>query len=323
MDRRRFLLTSLAGALATPLAAEAQQAGKTPRIGVLANEPWAPIDGLRDGLRQLGYVDGRTISIDYRWSHGRPEQLAGLAVELVNARTDVIVTVGTPAAFAAKRATTTIPIVMGLIGDPVGAGIVTNIARPGGNITGVSVLAAELEPKRLEVLKELVRGLSRVAILANATNPYGAIAIRHAERGAESLGLKLDVISVRGATELDEALSNLTRQRPQAVLVPADQLLLTQRTRIAEHMTRNRLPSVYTYREHVEAGGLLSYSTNYYESFGRSAAYVDKILKGANPGDLPIEQVDRFDLVINLKTAKALGLTIPPSLLARTDRVIE
>lgn len=188
---------------------------------------------------------------------------------------------------AAKRATTTIPIVMGLIGDPVGAGIVTNIARPGGNITGVSVLAAELEPKRLEVLKEPIPGLSRVAILGNASNPYGAIAISHAERGAERLGVKLDVISVRGAGDLDEALSHLTRQRPHAVLVPADQLLLTQRTRIAEYMARNRLPSAYTYCEHIEAGGLFSYSTNYYESFRRSAAYVARILKGARPGDLP------------------------------------
>ena len=183
----------------------------------------------------------------------------------------------------------------------------------------MSVLAAELEPKRLEVLKEFVPGLSRVTILRNATNPYGAIATKHAEGRAESLGLKLDVISVPGADDLDEALSNLTRQRPQAVLVPADQLLLTQRIRIAEYMARNRLPSAYTYREHVEAGGLVSYSTNYYESFRRSAAYVDRIFKGAKPGDLPIEQVDRFDLVINLKTTKALGLTIPPSLLLRPD----
>jgi putative ABC transport system substrate-binding protein len=212
---------------------------------------------------------------------------------------------------------------MGLIGDPVGAGIVTNIARPGGNVTGVSVLAAELEPKRLEVLKELVPGLSRVTILRNASNPYGVIATRHAEGRAERLGLKLETISVRGADDLEEALSNLTRQRPQAVLVPADQLLLAQRTRIAEYMARNRLPSAYTYREHVEAGGLVSYSTNYDESFRRSAVYVDRIVKGARPGDLPIEQVDRFDLVINLKTATALGLTIPPSLLAQADRVIE
>jgi putative ABC transport system substrate-binding protein len=323
ISRRRFLCSVSMSLLAAPRAAEAQSPGKTARIGVLANEPWAPIDGLQDGLRQLGYVDARTITIDYRWSHGRPEQLVALAAELVNAKTDVIVTVGTPAVLAAKRVTTTTPIVMGLIGDPVGSGIVTNIARPDGNITGVSVLAAELEPKRLEVLKELVRGLSRVAILGNATNPYGAIAIKHAERGAQSLGVKLDVISVRGAADLDEALSTLTRQRPQAVLVPADQFLLTQRTRIAESMTRYRLPSAYTYREHVEAGGLVSYSTNYYESFRRSAAYVDKILKGVKPGDLPIEQVDRFELIINLKTAKVLGLTIPPSLLLRVDHVIE
>lgn len=222
MIGRRLPLLLVMALLVAPLAGQAQQTGKMPRIGVLGNEPWAPIDGLRDGLRQLGYVDGSTITIDYRWSHGRPEQLAALAAELVAVRTDVIVTVATPAVLAAKRATTTIPIVMGLIGDPVGSGIVTNIARPGGNITGVSVLSAELEPKRLEMLKQLVPGLSRVAILGNATNPYGAIAIKYAERGAENIRVKLDVVSVRGAADLDGALSNLTRLRPQAVLVPGD-----------------------------------------------------------------------------------------------------
>jgi putative ABC transport system substrate-binding protein len=318
-----MLLLLVVVTLTAPLAGAAQQPARVPRIGVLASEPWAPIDGLRDGLRRLGHVDGRTISMDYRWSRGRSEQFAVLAAELVNARVDVIVTVGTPAVLAAKRATATLPIVMGLIGDPVAAGVVTSIAKPGGNVTGVSVLAAELEPKRLEVLKELVPGLSRVAVLENASNPYGAIAIKHAGRGAESLGIKLDVISVRGAADLDEALSSLSRQRPQAVLVPADQLLLTQRTRIAEHLTRHRLPSAYTYSEHVEAGGLLSYSTNYYESFRRSALYVDKILKGTKPGDLSIEQVDRFHLVINVRTARALGLTIPPSLRLRADQLLD
>jgi putative ABC transport system substrate-binding protein len=313
------LLAATVALLAAPVSAAAQ----AKRVVVLGNEPWAPIDGLRDGLRQLGYLEGKTVQIDYRWSLGRPDQLGILAAELVNTRPDVIVTVGTPAVLAAKKATTTIPIVMGLIGDPVGAGIVANIARPGGNITGVSVLAAELEPKRLEVLKELIPNLSQVTILTNASNPYGALATKHAERGAENLRLMLDVVSVRGAADLEEGLAALARHKPQAVLVPADQFLLTQRVRIAEHMTRHRIPSAYTYREHVEVGGLFSYSTNYHESFRRSAVYVDKIVKGAKPGDLPIEQVDRFDLVLNASTAKALGVAIPPTLLLRVDEVIQ
>jgi putative ABC transport system substrate-binding protein len=308
---------------ATPFTAGSQQFGRVPRVGVLANEPWSPIDGLRDGLAQSGYVDGKTVTIDYRWSRGRPEQLAAMVEELLKAKTDVIVTVGTPPVLAAKRATSTVPIVMGLIGDPVGAGVVSNIARPESNVTGVSVLAAELEPKRLEVLKELIPGLSRVAILGNAGNPYSAIAIKHAERGAENLGLKLTVTLVRSAADLDDGLADLVRQRPQAVLIPADQMLLSHRARIADYLNRNHLPSAYTYREHVEAGGLLSYSTNYYESFRRSAGYVAKILKGAKPGDLPIEQVDRFDLVLNLKTAKALGLTIQQPFLVRADQVMQ
>lgn len=317
--KKLALLVAALALLTVPGAAAAQ----VKRVGVLGNEPWGPIEGLRDGLRQLGYVEGKTVLIDYRWSLGRPDMLATLAAELVNSRPDVIVTIGTPAVLAAKKATTTIPIVMGLIGDPVGAGIVTSIARPGGNITGVSVLAAELEPKRLEMLKELVPNLSRVSILTNATNPYGALAIKHAERGAQELRLKLHVVPVSSAADLDKALENLARDKPQAVLVPADQFLLTQRVRIAEHMARHHIPSAYTYREHVEAGGLFSYSTNYHESFRRSAAYVDKILKGVKAGDLPIEQVDRFDLVFNASAAKALGLAIPPTLLPRVNQVIQ
>jgi putative ABC transport system substrate-binding protein len=317
MKRLALLIAALA-----LLAMHGAAAAQVKRVGVLGNEPWGPIEGLRDGLHQLGYVEGKTLLIDYRWSLGRPDMLATLAAELVNTKPDVIVTVGTPAVLAAKKATTTIPIVMGLIGDPVGAGIVTNIGRPGGNITGVAVLAAELEPKRLEMLKELIPNLSSVAILTNATNPYGALAIKHAERGAQELRLKLQVVAASGPADLDKALANLARDKPQAVLVPADQFLLTQRVRIAEHMARHRIPSAYTYREHVEAGGLFSYSTNYHESFRRSAVYVDKIIKGAKAGDLPIEQVDRFDLVLNASTAKALGLAIPPTLLPRVDRVI-
>jgi len=317
------LMTLTLGLLAMPFVADAQQAGRVWRIGVLANEPWPPIEGLREGLRQLGYTEGQTLSFEYRWFQGRAERLPALAADLVRLKVDVIVTVATPATLAAKQATPTIPIVMGLVGDPVGAGIVSSLARPGGNVTGVSVLAAELEPKRMELLKELLPNLSRGGVLWNPTNPYGVIATKHAQRAAQELGLSLDLVPVRAADDLDQAFSSLTRLRPEATVVIADQLLLSLRTRIADYMARSRLPTAYTYREHVEAGGLLSYSTNYYESFRRAATFVDKILKGAKPADLPVEQPMRFELVINMKTAKALGLTIPQSILIRADKVIE
>jgi ABC-type uncharacterized transport system substrate-binding protein len=323
ITRRGLLKCAVGGIFAVPLTAQAQRAARPYRVGILANEPWRPIEGLRDGLRQLGYIEGQTINYEYRWFRGQAPQLPALAADLVRLNPDVIVTVATPATLAAKQATMTIPIVMGLIGDPVGAGLVSSIARPGGNITGVSVLAAELEPKRLELLKELLPNLSRVSVLGSATNPYSALAMKHAHPGARSLGLTLELVSVRGAGDLDEAFSSLTRSRPEAMLVIADQLLLSQRARIADFGTRSRLPSAHTYREHVEAGGLLSYSTNYYDSFRRASTFVDKILKGAKPGDLPIEQADRFELVINAKTAKTLGVTIPPSLLLRADEVIQ
>jgi ABC-type uncharacterized transport system substrate-binding protein len=223
---------------------------------------------------------------------------------------------------AAKQATTTIPIVMGMVGDPIGAGIVSSLARPGGNVTGLSVLAAELEPKRLELLKEVLPNLARVGVLWNPTNPFGVIAVQQAQRAAQTLGLSLDLVPVRAAHELDHAFSSLTRLRPEAMLVISDQLLLSQRTRIADHMARSRLPTAFTYREHVEVGGLLSYSTNYYAAFRRAATFVDKILQGTKPADLPVEQPMTFELVINLKTAEALGLTIPPTLLFQADEVI-
>ncbi len=309
--------------LSAALAADAQPAGKIWRIGVLANEPWRPIEGLREGLRQLGYTEGKTLTFEYRWSQGQADRLPALAADLVRLKVDVIVTVSTPATLAAKQATATIPIVMGIVGDPVGAGIVSSLARPGGNVTGVSTLGAELEPKRLELLKELLPNLSRVGVLWNPTNPYGVIAVQHAQRAAQTLGLSLDLVPVRAADDLDRAFSSLSRLRPAATLVIADQLLLSHRTGIADYMARSRLPTASTYREHVEAGGLLSYSTNYYEAFRRAATFIDKILKGAKPTDLPVEQPTKFELVINLKTAKALGLTIPQSLLFRADQIIE
>ena len=323
ITRRRFVIALGAGAFAAALAAHAQQAVKVWRLGVLANEPWPPIEGLQQGLRELGYIDGQNLRFEYRWAEGRSERFRALATDLVSLKVDAIVTWGTPATVAARQATTTIPIVMGAIGDPIGAGVVSSLARPGGNVTGLSALTAELEAKRLELLKELLPSVSRVAVLSNPANPYCVIAVKHARLGAQALGLKLDVVEMQETGDLDRALLAVSQQHPDAALVIADPVLVSHRKRIAEFMTKNRLPAAYTYREHTEAGGLISYSTNYYDSFRRAAAYVDKIFKGAKPGDLPIEQPTKFELVVNMKTAKALGIKIPNSILLRADKVIE
>ena len=319
--RRREFITLLGGAaVAWPLAASAQQAVR--RIGVLANTNWPPLEGLRQGLRKLGYIEGINLKIEYRFAQGRLDHYPALASELVQLQVEVIVTSATPATIAAKRATSSIPIVMHS-GEPVDAGIVSNLARPGGNVTGMSTQAAELEAKRLELLKELIPTLSHVTVLSNPTNPYSAIAITSAQVGATSLGVKLDVAEVSAEIELDKMFSTPTNLHTDAVLVIADPLLVSQRGRIAESMVQNRLPSIYTFRDHVVSGGLISYATNYHDLFGRMAISVDKILKGVNPGELPVEQPTTFELVINLKTAKALGIDVPPTLLARADEVIE
>jgi putative ABC transport system substrate-binding protein len=323
MDRRRFLLTSLAGALATPLAAGAQQAGKVVSIGILALEAWPPIASFQEALRVLGYVEGQSVRFEPRYAEGRNQRFRELAEDLVAVKVDVIVTWGTEAALEAKRATKTIPIVMGAIGDPIAPGVVSNLARPGGNITGFSALAGEMEGKRLELLKETIPTLSRVAAITNPTNRYTPRALQHAQRAAATLKILLAVYDAHDATTLDSALDSITRDRSQAIIVIADPFLSFQRRRLAQFALKSRLPSIYTYREHAEAGGLIAYTPSYHDLFRRAAGYVDKILKGAKPGDLPIEQPTKFELVINLKTAKALGLTIPPSLLARADQVIE
>jgi len=224
---------------------------------------------------------------------------------------------------AAKQATTTIPIVMGTVGNPLGSGIVTNLVRPGANITGLSSRAAELEAKRLQLLNEAVPGLSQVAILSNPTNRYIPLALESARQGAQVLGVSLTVYAVHDTATLDAAFQTLTKDRPDAVMVPADTFLVRQRSRIAQFAIENKLPSVYTFREHVEAGGLLAYTPNYHDLFRRAANYVDRILKGTKPGELPIEQPTKFNLLINLKTARTLGLILPPKLLARADEVIE
>ena len=323
MKRREFIAL-VGGAAAWPLTASAQQAGrKIVTIGVLAIEPWPAIDTFRQALDDLGYIEGKNVRFEYRYAKGDNERLPELANDLVGLNVNVILTWGTDAALAAKQATITIPIVMGAIGDPLGIGIVTNLAHPGGNITGFSSRAAELEAKRLQLLKEVVPGLSRVAILFNPTNHYMPLALRSARQGAQKLHVLLAVYEVHDITALDAAFVTLTRDRPDALMVPADTFLVSQRSRIAQFAIENKLPSIYTFREYIEAGGLIAYTPNYDDLFRRAASYVDKILKGAKPADLPIEQSSTFQLFINLKTARALGLTVPRTLLASADELIE
>jgi putative ABC transport system substrate-binding protein len=322
MKRREFI--GLVGSAAVwPLTASAQQRGKIVTIGVLADEPWPPIDTFRQALNDLGYIQGKNVRFEDRYAKGHNERLPELANDLVGLNVDVILTWGTNAVLAAKQATTTIPIVMGVIGDPLGIGIVTNLAHPGGNVTGCSLHAAELEAKRLQLLKEVVPSLSRVAILFNPTNHYMPLALQSARKGAQVLHVSLAVYEVYDTTTLDAAFMTVMEDRPDAFLVPADTFLVSQRGRIAQFAIENKLPSVYTYREYIEAGGLMAYTPNYNDLFRRAATYVDKILKGAKPGDLPIEQPRGFQLFINLKTARALGLTVPRTLLARAEEVIE
>ena len=322
--RRRAFITLLGGAAVSPLAARAQQtAGKTVSVGILALEELSPIDTFRQALNDLGYVEGKNVRFEHRYAKGRNERFPELANDLIGLKVDIILTWGTEAALAAKEATTTIPIVVGAAGDPVGSGIVTSLARPTANVTGFSSLSAELEAKRLELLKEAVPRLARVAVLFTSLNRYMPLALESARHGAEMLHASLTLYEVRDTATLEAAFAKLTKDRPDALLVLGDAFLVSQRSRIAQFAIENKLPSAYTFREHVEAGGLLAYSPNYHDLFRRAAGYVDKILKGTNPGELPIEQPTKFDLVINLKTAKALGLTVPLTLQAAANEEIE
>jgi putative ABC transport system substrate-binding protein len=327
VDRRAFLHTVAGSLLAAPLAAEAQPPSKVPRIGFLATNSPAEypdlLEAFRQGLRDLGYVEGQNIAIEYRWAEGRVERFSDFAVELVGLKVDVIVATSSPLALAARNATRTIPIVFVTAADPVGQGLVAGIARPGGNVTGFSLLAPEIVARQLQLLKEAVPTASRVAVLSNPANSYTALLVKETGAAARSLGVRVQLLGVRGATALDSAFSAITKERPGALFVLFDPVLLGHRTRIAEFANKNRLPAMYPHREYVEAGGLIAYGVDLRDNFRRAATYVGKILKGAKPGDLPVEQPTKFELVINLKTAKALGLTIPPSLLQRADQVIE
>ncbi len=327
MDRRTFLCGLTLGSPASPLAAEAQSAGKVPLIGYVGNsspslEPRL-LGAFRDGLRNLGYVEGQNIRIEYRWAEGRYERFPDFMAELVRLRVEVIVVAGTPATLAARRATNAIPIVMAVIGDALETGVVPSLARPGGNVTGLSTVVPELEGKRLELLKQALPKLSRLAILANPANPFVAVAWRQTQRAAETLHIKLQRVDVRQPEEFGNAFSVIANERPDALTVMADRFILTHRAQIIAFGTKSRLPGMFPYWEFVEEGGLMAYGPSYADMFRRSATYVDKILKGVKPADLPVEQPTKFELIINLKTAKTLGLTIPQTLLLRADQVIE
>jgi putative tryptophan/tyrosine transport system substrate-binding protein len=324
-DLNRRELISLVGAAATawPPAAPAQQRAKYVRIGVLGTSPLPPLQRFFPKLQEHGYVEGHNLRVETRYAEGRDDRYPALAAELVALRVDIILTWGTPAALAAKQATTTIPIVMGSIADPVSAGVVSNLARPEGNITGFSSQNVDLEVKRLELLKDLLPQLTRVGILGNAANPFLEIALKKLRPTAEHLGVAIELFEVHNSDQVDGALVRLDRARPDAVLVPSDNLLLTKRSEIAVALARSKLPAVYAIREFAAAGGLIVHGANLGVLFERAAGYVDRILKGTKTTDLPVQLATEFELIINLKAAAALGLTLPPNLLARANEVIE
>jgi putative tryptophan/tyrosine transport system substrate-binding protein len=324
--KRRDFITLLSGAAAAwPFAGRAQQGGKKYIVGRFsagsASEPLNEV--VTEALRELGWVEGKNVVFERRYAENRLERLPELAADLVRLKVDVIVAGGTLAPLAAKRATSTIPIVMVSAGDPLGSGLVASLARPGGNVTGTSLMAPDLAGKRLELLKEVLPRLARVAVLWNAANPYSTNVFKETQGAGRTLGIEVQSLEVRGPDDLDGVFEAARTERPDAMITVDDPLTLTYRTRIADFAMGQQLPSLSAVRELVAAGGLISYGINLADYARRAAGYVDKILKGAKPADLPVEQPTKFDLVINLTTAKALGLTVPPSLLARADEVIE
>jgi putative tryptophan/tyrosine transport system substrate-binding protein len=319
------IVTLTLGLLAAPLAVQAQPPpGKTARIGYVTfrSGPSFLEEAFRQGLRDLGYVEGHNIAIEYRWANGQLDRVSALAAELVRLNVEVIVSTGGGAtALAVQKAVTTMPVVF-TAGDPLGIGLVARLDRPGGNVTGVSLLTGELDAKRLELLKAAVPGVSGVAVLANPANPTTGAAVKALEGAAQALRVTLHVWEARAPQEIEAAFAAMGKVRVEALLVVADPMLFAERERLVALAAQHGLPGIFEWREFVEAGGLLSYGTNIADMYRRLASYVDKILKGAKPGDLPVEQPTTFELVINLKTAQALGLTIPPTFLFQADEVI-
>ena len=326
MKRRAFISLLGGAAAAWPLAARAQQAGKLPTIGYLgattasAMSQW--VAAFVQRLRELGWVEGRNVAIEYRWAEGRSQRATELAAELVHRKVDIMVMNGTPQVLAAKQATSTIPVVFVGLGDPVGTGVVAGLARPGSNLTGLSLQQTDTATKRLELLREVVPGLRRLAILAHVGSPNAVLDMGEVQAAAGALGLEVVALEIRQAAEIAPAVETI-KGRVDALYVAAAPLLTTNRVRINTLALAARLPTMHTFREWVEAGGLMSYGANFPDSFRRAADFVDKILRGAKPADIPVEQPTKFDLIINLTTAKALGLNVPESFLLRADEVIE
>jgi putative ABC transport system substrate-binding protein len=325
MKRREFITLLGSAAAAWPLVVHAQQSAKLPTIGFLGGTTASTMtqwtDAFVQRLRELGWVEGRTVAIEFRWAEGRSERYTEIASEFVHLKVDVIVTVGA-AVVAAKQATSVIPIVFAVANNPVGIGLVGSLARPGGNITGLSNQTADLAGKRLDLLREVVPGLRRLAIMANFGYPASVLEMREVEATARALGLEVIILEIWRAEDIAPAFEGL-KGRAEALSVVTDPLMVTNRLHISTLAQDARLPTIYPAREYVESGGLISYGANYPELFRRTAEFVDKILRGAKPSDIPVEQPTKFDLVINLKTAKALGLEIPPAVLGRADDVIE
>jgi putative ABC transport system substrate-binding protein len=326
----RLAVILTVGLALAPLAGEAQQQpGKVYRIGVLFNTaPNTPVsqrgfEAFEQGLRERGWVEGQNTIIERRYAEGRAERFPDLAAELVRLKVDVIVTVAAPAALAAKQATTTIPIVATAVSDPVGLGLIASLARPGGNVTGLATLFPELAAKRLALLKETLPRVSRVAVFWNGANPGNVLTWKEVQVTARTLGVTLQSREVRGPDDFERAFAAITKERPEALLTLDDPLIFQYQTSIVDFAAKKRLPAMHAWRESVEVGGLMAYSANLPDMQRRAATYVDKILKGAKPADLPVEQPTKFELVINLKIAKALGLTIPQSILLRADEVIQ
>jgi len=326
MDRRAFIGTVALGFLAMPLA-DAQQAGKTYRIGYLSvgarPTDGAPPAALRQALQELGYSEGKNVTYEGRWAEAKRERLPALAAELVALKVDLIITFGSTAAAAAKEASSTTPIVMALSGDPVGVGLIASLARPGGNVTGITDDATPLSAKRLQLLKEAVPSASRVAVLWNAQDQAMTLRYREIDKAARVLGVTVQPLGVREPDDFDHAFVTMDRERPDALFMVTDSLTNLNRKRVLDFAETHRIPAMYEYASLVREGGLISYGPSFDDMFQRAAAYVDKILRGAKPNELPVEQPTRYYLVVNLKTAKALGITIPQSLLLRADEVIQ
>ena len=322
--RRDFMALVGGAAVAWPLLAGAQQAGSRHTVGILSASGESALNTVFVAtLSELGWVEGKNVVFEHRYAEDRIERLPGLAADLVHLKVDVIAAAGTLAPLAAKQASSTIPIVMTAAGDPLGSGLVASLARPGGNVTGMSLMAPDLGGKRLELLKEVLPRLARVAVLWNAANPYSALVFKETQAAGQTLGIEVQSLEVRAPDDFDGAFEAARRQRPDALITVEDPLTTSHRQRVADFTAEQQLPSLHGVREFAAAGGLMSYGASLADLFQRAAGYVDKILRGAKPADLPVQQPSKFELVINLKTAKSLGIVFPPGLLAIADEVIE